>query len=132
MRPLFPRLIALIVCLSGLSIASTRADDEWPQFRGPGGQGHSIATGLPIRWSETENITWKTALPGEGHSSPVISGDQVWVTTAITRELTPEEEKERLAKLANPQGLKLAGELTLQAIQLARESGKIVRTVDLF
>ena len=108
------------------------ADDEWPQFRGPGGQGHSAAKGLPVRWSETENIVWKAALPGEGHSSPVISGNQIWVTTAITRELTPEEEKERLAKLKNPQGLKLAGELTLQAIQIDRESGKLVRTVDLF
>ncbi len=62
----------------------------------------------------------------------MISGNQIWVTTAITRELTPEEEKERLSKLKNPQGLKLAGELTLQAIQIDRESGKLVRTVDLF
>lgn len=115
----------------GLGVCAS-ADDEWPQFRGPGGQGHSAAKGLPIRWSETENIVWKAALPGEGHSSPVISGNQIWVTTAITRELTPEEEKERLAKLKNPQGLKLAGELTLQAIQIDRESGKLVRTVDLF
>jgi outer membrane protein assembly factor BamB len=115
----------------GLGVCAS-ADDEWPQFRGPGGQGHSAAKGLPIRWSETENIVWKAALPGEGHSSPVISGNQIWVTTAITRELTPEEEKERLSKLKNPQGLKLAGELTLQAIQIDRESGKLVRTVDLF
>ena len=48
------------------------AEDEWPQFRGPEGQGHSTATGLPITWSETENIVWKMATPGEGHSSPVI------------------------------------------------------------
>lgn len=115
----------------GLGVCAS-ADDEWPQFRGPGGQGHSAAKGLPIRWSETENIVWKAALPGEGHSSPVISSNQIWVTTAITRELTPEEEKERLSKLKNPQGLKLAGELTLQAIQIDRESGKLVRTVDLF
>lgn len=115
----------------GLGVCAS-ADDEWPQFRGPGGQGHSAAKGLPIRWSETENIVWKAALPGEGHSSPMISGNQIWVTTAITRELTPEEEKERLSKLKNPQGLKLAGELTLQAIQIDRESGKLVRTVDLF
>ena len=132
MRPLFPLFIAVMILLCGLTGVSTRADDEWHQFRGPDGQGHSVATGLPIHWSETENIAWKTAIPGEGHSSPVISGDQVWVTTAITHELTPEEEKERLAKLSNPQGLKLAGKLTLQAIQIDRASGKIVRTVDLF
>ncbi|RLS57430.1 MAG: serine/threonine protein kinase [Planctomycetota bacterium] len=113
-------------------MTATHAEDEWPQFRGPDGQGHSPATGLPVRWSESENVTWKTALPGEGHSSPVISGDQVWVTTAITRALSPEEETERLSKIKNPQGLKLVGELTLQAIQLDRASGQVVRTIDLF
>lgn len=111
---------------------AVRADDEWPQFRGPTGQGLSQATGLPLTWSETENIVWKSAIPGEGHSSPVISGDQIWITTAITRALTADEEKERLSKLANPQGLKLAGELTLQAIQIDRETGQITRTVELF
>ena len=67
-------------------------------------------------WSETENVVWKTATAGEGHSSPVISGNQIWLTTAITKELTPEQEKERLAKLKNSDGLKLVGTLTLVAI----------------
>lgn len=125
-------IVVAVVTLFQGSGGPLAADDEWPQFRGPDGQGHSTATELPVRWSETENIAWKTAIPGEGHSSPVISGDQVWVTTAITRALTPEEEKERLAQIKNPQGLKLAGELTLQAIQLNRTTGKIERTVDLF
>ena len=95
-------VLAVVTLFSGVE-SSLSADDEWPQFRGPGGQGQATATGLPTHWSETENIAWKTTLPGEGHSSPVISGNQVWVTTAITRELTPEEEKERLAQLKNPQ-----------------------------
>ena len=69
-----------------------RADDEWPQFRGPGGQGHSDVAGLPLTWSETEHIKWKTEIPGAGHSSPVISGEQLWITTAITRELTADEQ----------------------------------------
>ena len=64
-------------------------DDEWPQFRGPSGQGHTDATDLPLTWSETENVKWKTDIAGEGHSSPVISGDQIWLTTAITAELSP-------------------------------------------
>ena len=70
-------------CLHGSCPAI--AQDEWTQFRGPEGQGHSAATGLPITWSETENIVWKTATPGEGHSSPVISGSQIWLTTAISK-----------------------------------------------
>ena len=57
---------------------------EWPQFRGPDGQGHSSEQGLPIEWSEQKNVAWKTAVPGRGWSSPVISGGRVWLTTATT------------------------------------------------
>ena len=121
-------MIAHCICGSCTAIAQ----DEWTQFRGPEGQGHSAATGLPITWSETENVVWKTATPGEGHSSPVISGNQIWLTTAITKELTAEREKERLATLKNSDGLKVAGTLTLQAICINRETGAIERAVELF
>ncbi len=57
-------------------------DGEWPEFRGPTGQGHSPAVGLPITWSETENIAWKVAIPGRGWSSPVIRREQIWLTSA--------------------------------------------------
>lgn len=102
-------LTAHCLCSSGAAIAQ----DEWPQFRGPEGQGHTAATGLPITWSETENVVGKTATLGEGHSSPVISGNQIRMTTAITKELTAEQEKERLAKRKNSDGLTVAGTLTL-------------------
>src|SRR5688572_27369134 len=59
-----------------------RAQDNWPQFRGPQGNGISEATGLPTTWSETQNIKWKTPIHGKGWSSPVIWGDQIWITTA--------------------------------------------------
>lgn len=55
---------------------------SWPQFRGPTGQGHAVGAELPVRWSERENVVWKSSLQGAGHSSPVIWEDQVWVTTA--------------------------------------------------
>ncbi len=72
-----------LTLLAGLTVASTSAADRnWPQFRGPTGQGHSVAEGVPIRWSERENIVWRTPVSGRGHSSPVVWGDQVWVTTA--------------------------------------------------
>jgi len=61
---------------------------DWPQFRGPDGQGHSSAKGVPTTWSETENIAWKTRIPGEGWSSPVISGNQVWMTSAEKKGLS--------------------------------------------
>ena len=59
------------------------AGDIWPQFRGPDGQGHSDARGLPLSWSESENVTWKAALRGRGWSSPVVMGKQIWMTTAL-------------------------------------------------
>lgn len=55
---------------------------NWPQFRGPNGQGHSAETGLPLRWNINENIAWKTELPGEAWSSPIVWGNRVFVTTA--------------------------------------------------
>jgi len=55
---------------------------QWPQFRGPDGDGVSKATALPIRWSETENVRWKTAVHGKGWSSPIVLGNRIWMTTA--------------------------------------------------
>ncbi len=55
---------------------------DWPEFRGPSGQGHSAERGLPMTWSETKNVKWKTAIPGKGWSSPAIQGDRIWLTTA--------------------------------------------------
>jgi outer membrane protein assembly factor BamB len=54
----------------------------WPAFRGPTNDGHSPATGIPLTWSETEHVTWKTPIPGKGWSTPLVSETQVWVTTA--------------------------------------------------
>jgi outer membrane protein assembly factor BamB len=62
--------------------APARAEPNWPEFRGPHGDGHSDATGLPLTWSETENIRWKTPIHGKAWSSPVIWGQQIWLTTA--------------------------------------------------
>jgi len=71
-------LAALLVVLA--SDASAR---QWPEFRGPGGQGHSDEKGLPLDWSESRNVMWKTAVPGLGWSSPVVSGGRVWLTSAV-------------------------------------------------
>ncbi|MBM3834628.1 MAG: quinonprotein alcohol dehydrogenase [Verrucomicrobia bacterium] len=64
--------------------------DNWPQFRGPHGNGHSEAKGLPVTWSETQNVKWKTPIHGRAWSSPVVWNDQVWLTTATEdgRELS--------------------------------------------
>jgi outer membrane protein assembly factor BamB len=65
--------------------AVTRADD-WPQFRGPSGQGHSSEAGLPLAWSESRNIVWKAPVPGRGWSSPVVAGGRVWLTTSTSEK----------------------------------------------
>jgi outer membrane protein assembly factor BamB len=88
--------------------AAVAANEGWTLFRGPNSAGRSDATGLPIRWSETENIRWKTAIHGKGWSSPVVLADQVWLTTA------------------RPDGKELYG------VCVDRRSGKIIHDLLLF
>jgi hypothetical protein len=79
------RPIALLLCVLGVSALqppSSTLRTEWPQFRGPDGQGHSDEKALPLEWSETKNIAWKVPVPGRGWSSPVIAAGRVWLTTA--------------------------------------------------
>jgi outer membrane protein assembly factor BamB len=68
-----------------LVVLSARAE-EWPGWRGPRGDGTSTETNLPLRWSATENVRWKAEVPGTGHSSPVVWGDRVFLTTCRERE----------------------------------------------
>jgi outer membrane protein assembly factor BamB len=78
----FTRIAALAVCLISLVTPALAVAADWAEFRGPTGQGISTSTDVPLTWSETENITWKTAIPGLGWSSPSIAGNQIWLTTA--------------------------------------------------
>ena len=67
-----------------LSVACANdAAAQWPEFRGPGAQGHSTETGLPLEWSETKNVAWKSPIAGLGWSTPVIANGRVWLTTAV-------------------------------------------------
>jgi outer membrane protein assembly factor BamB len=63
--------------------AAAQQAAEWPEFRGPGGQGHAAAGQAPLEWSETRNIVWKIPLRGRGWSSPVIGSGRVWMTTSV-------------------------------------------------
>ncbi len=75
------RTLLSLLLLAALALP-LRAASNWPQFRGPDGDGHSDATGLPLKWSESENVKWKTPIHGKAWSSPVIWGDQIWLATA--------------------------------------------------
>lgn len=74
-----------VACMFSLSlvifaIGRVALASDWPQFRGPDGLGVSSETNLPVSWSETENLNWKTELPGYGASSPITLGDKIFVT----------------------------------------------------
>ena len=88
--------------------AALQASEDWPQFRGPSGDGLSDATGLPLAWSEQEHVKWKTAIPGEGWSSPVIEANQIWLQTAL------DEGK------------------SLRAVSVDRQTGKIQHDLEVF
>ncbi len=70
-------LASFALCATAFS-----ATDDWPQYRGPSGDGHSAAKGLPLTFSDGEHVKWKTAIHGRGWSSPVIWSSQIWLTTA--------------------------------------------------
>jgi outer membrane protein assembly factor BamB len=78
---------ALQACLILAFIAHTSVasggDSNWPQWRGPEGQGISSDKGVPTAWSSTENIRWKTEISGRGHSSPIIWGKHIFLTSSI-------------------------------------------------
>lgn len=74
------RFVLPVVLLLFPAVASAQ---NWPQFRGPGQQGHSKATNVPLKWSETENIAWKTPIDGLGWSSPVVKDGRIWLTSAL-------------------------------------------------
>ena len=74
---------AVLVSVVALGAAPAGADD-WPEFRGPTGQGHAPDAAVPLTWSETENVTWKAPVPGLGWSSPVVADGRIWLTAAVT------------------------------------------------
>ncbi len=96
--------IFLFLCLPQTHLA----DAQWPQFRGPRGDGHSTATGLPRTWNEGDNVAWKVAVPGRGFSSPVISEGKVWLTSA------------------------LEDSGSLRAVAFDQDSGEIARDIEVF
>jgi len=117
-------------CIGLLFVSVGSAAEEWPQFRGPDGQGHATASKLSTTWSETENIAWKTPLPGRGWSSPVISANEIWLTTAVESPLSDEEKQARLKANTGNQPLTLSGPLSLRAVCIHRQTGKLVHDLE--
>jgi outer membrane protein assembly factor BamB len=100
-------LIVAAIVFAGLETTVARtAEENWPQFLGPGSRAIGANANLPDRWSATENVAWKREIPGRGWSSPIVWGDRVFLTTVV------EEGK----KAAPPQkGFFMAGPLSADA-----------------
>ena len=88
------RSLAIAVCLiTVLRSVTADAQNAWPQFRGLGSAGISAESELPDRWSDTENVVWRTEIPGRGWSSPIVWRDRIIVTTAISDGQEEEAKK---------------------------------------
>src|SRR6056297_2256975 len=72
----------LVLCLVVASTSPTHAD--WPEFRGPSGDGTVRHANLPTEWSRQQNVVWRTELPGKGWSSPVVVGNKIYLTAAVS------------------------------------------------
>lgn len=117
--------------VAGLAIGTQAAEPAWPQWRGPQGDGHAPGThDLPVTWSETENVVWKTPIPGRGWSSPVIADGQIWMTTAMEREATPEERARATDGKKMASQLAVVNGLTIRAVCVDATTGTIVHDVD--
>jgi outer membrane protein assembly factor BamB len=78
-------ILAIAVFLGGIAVVGA---DEWPQFRGPGSTGVAAGQSLPLAWGADKNVAWKAKLPGVAWSSPIVWGDKVFLTTAVTDKQT--------------------------------------------
>jgi len=121
--------VVTVSLLAGASIAAP-APENWPQFRGPGGLGVVEDAGVPTRWSESENILWKTAIEGRGHSSPVVWGDRIFLTTAIEGEVIPGAAAPTHyiggEVFRHPQAMGADHAHTLEVMALDRRSGELL------
>lgn len=118
--------------VSALSLAGGPHGSDWPQFRGPGGLGRADSARIPLEWSERQNVTWKVAIAGRGWSSPVVLGEQVWLTTAIETAASRQDAERRLARVADSQSRMVAQHISLHALGLDRSTGKLIHDVRLF
>lgn len=122
---------ACLILLLALQSTGTTTAQDWAEFRGPLGNGHVTDGTLAVTWSESENVTWKVDVPGRGHSSPVIADGKLWLTTAIVEEFSEQDKQDRLAKIANSQGLEIASGVSLRALCYDLVTGDQIYDIEL-
>jgi outer membrane protein assembly factor BamB len=123
-------LLTTVTLLNSSVGASFVAD--WPQWRGPAGQGVSSEKNLPTEWSSTKNIKWKTPIAGRGHSSPIVWGKKIFLTTALDGEAIAGRKAGVTHKLSDgtdfvhPDAVGADLKHTFKVICLDRETGRIL------
>ena len=111
-------------------ISASKAGPNWSQWRGPDSQGISPETGLPTEWGTEKNIKWKTPIPGRGHSSPIVWGDRIFLTTSFEGDVIPDAKppKHQLGgeEYVHPDSVAGNRHHTLKVLCLDRRTGKIL------
>jgi outer membrane protein assembly factor BamB len=117
-----------VVVLIAVSGAATAAN--WPQWRGANGSGISNEKNLPAEWTPTKNIKWKTPIAGRGHSSPIVWGNKIFLTTAIEGEVIPGAKAVKHTsegrEFLHPDSVGADHKHTFKVIALDRNTGKIL------
>lgn len=113
-----------------LAVTASGPGANWPQWRGPDGQGISAEKNLPVEWSDKKNIQWKTPIPGKGHSSPIVWDKHIFLTTSV-EGATIEREKPIVhtiqgKEFKHPDWAGSDHKYTLKVLCLDAESGKIL------
>lgn len=130
MYPQTPRRSAAVALILALALPATA---QWPQWRGPDGDGHAPTEArVPLTWSETNHVRWKTEVPGRGHSSPVIGSGKVWLTTALETAASPEEAARRKQADTGGQPLNILAEVVLRAVGFDVQSGRPLHDIEVF
>lgn len=118
--------VVLLILLSG----AVTAAPNWPQWRGPDGSGISTEQNLPADWSPTRNIKWKTPIDGRGHSSPIVWGNYIFVTTAVEGDLVAGAKAVKHLsdgkEFLHPDSIGADHKHTFKVIAIDRNSGKIL------
>jgi outer membrane protein assembly factor BamB len=119
-------VITILISLCAAAAPKT----NWSQWRGPEGSGVSTETNVPTEWGGNKNIKWKTAIPGRGHSSPIVWGSSIFLTTDAEGETVPGakavEHKIEGQVFKHPDSVGGDRKHTLKVLCVDRESGKIV------
>lgn len=101
------------------------ADDDWPRWRGVNNDGMARGDG-PLEWSDTKNIAWRVPIPGRGHSSPIIWGEKIFLTTAVPAQAAEQSAAPERPRRGGGGGVGAGIEHKFMVICLDRQTGKVL------